>query len=159
MKNFAAAGMGIIIAFFLYSIFGKISPGLLLIFNIFALVVFYFAIARGELYGAFLGTICGLIQDSFSLGIFGLSGLTLTITGYLAGVISKKINVIPIKRTFVFVFILASFELLLWSSLYLLIFSEIVNTGGGLIFFQPLSSAFLASLLFPFLRKIESIKV
>jgi rod shape-determining protein MreD len=159
MKDLVKAGIGILVAFILYAIFGKISPALLQIFNIFALVVFYFAITKGEFFGACLGTICGLIQDSFSLGIFGVSGLTLTLTGYLAGFVSKKINVTPVKRTFVFVFVLASFELLLWSGLYILIFSEMVNTGKGLIFFRPLSSALLGSLFFPFLRKIEKIKI
>jgi rod shape-determining protein MreD len=159
MKDLIEAGIGILIAFIFYTILGKISPSLLLIFNFFILVVLYFAMAKGEVFSACLGTICGLIQDSFSLGIFGVSGLTLTLVGYLGGFISKKINVVPLKRTFLFLFLMASFELLLWSGLYILIFSEMVNSGKGLLFFQPLSSAFLGSLLFPFLRKIKGVKV
>jgi rod shape-determining protein MreD len=159
MKDLIDAGIGILVAFILYTILGKVSPSLLQIFNFFILVVLYFAIAKGEVFGACLGTICGLIQDSFSLGIFGVSGLTQTLMGYLGGFISNKINVAPLKRTFVFIFLMASFELLLWSGLYILIFSQMVNTGKGLLFFQPLISAFLGILLFPFLRRIRRVKV
>ena len=35
------------------------------------------------------------------------------------------------------------------------IFTENINPGGGIIFFQPLGTAFAASVLFPLLRKIQ----
>ncbi len=155
MKDIVKAGLGIIIAFLLYTILSKISPPLLQTLNIFTLVVIYFSIARGEIFGALLGAFCGLIQDSFSLGVFGISGLTKTVTGYLAGYISGKINVIPLARSFIFIFFMTSMELLLWIYLCSFIFSAGVNIGKGLSLFQPLNTAFLGSLLFLFLGKLK----
>jgi len=155
MKDIVEVSLGIIIAFFLYTILSKVSPSFLQTLNIFTLVVIYFAIARGEIFGALLGTFCGLIQDSFSLGVFGISSLTNTVTGYLAGYISGKINVIPLARNFVFIFFITSVELLLWIFLCSLIFSGGAKMGKGLIFFQPLNTALLGSLFFFFIWKMK----
>jgi len=156
MKEAVEVGLGIIIAFLLYTILGKISAAFLQTFNVFTLVVVYFAIARGEIFGASIGTFCGLIQDSFSLGVFGVAGISNTITGFLSGYIAGKINVTPFARNFVFIFFMTSVELVLWLFLYSFIFSEGFNTGKGLIFFQPLITAFLGSLIFLLLRRIKT---
>ena len=155
MKDFIKVAVAFIIAFFLYKILGSISLSLVLLFNIFSLVVIYFAIEKNEVFGACLGAFCGLVEDSFSLGVFGVWGLAKTITGFMAGYIPKKINVIPFLRNFVFIFVLISLELILWALLYSFIFSGSINTGRGLIVFQPLSTAVAGSLIFFFLRRIK----
>jgi len=155
MKDFIKVSLGIIIAFLLYTILSKISPSLVLLFNVFSLVVIYFAVEKNEVFGACLGTFCGLIKDSFSLGVFGVEGLAKTIAGFTAGYIAKKIDVHPPLRSFVFIFLLISFEFILWALLYSFIFSGSINTGRGLIFFQPLSTALVGSVLFFFLRKFK----
>jgi rod shape-determining protein MreD len=119
------------------------------------LVVIYFAVEKNEIFGACVGAFCGLIQDSFSLGVFGVAGLAKTIAGFTAGYIAKKIDVHPPLRSFVFIFLLISFEFILWALLYSFIFSGSINTGRGLIFFQPLSTALVGSVLFFFLRKFK----
>ena len=154
-RNFVEVGLGILAAFVLYTVFGKISVGLLLIFNPFLLAVLYFSLVNGEVFGAVTGTICGLIQDSFSLGIFGVAGLSMTVLGYLTGLISRKINVVPFWRNFVFLLILGSLELLIWMALCVFIFAERLHTGGMLLFFQPLTMAFCGSLLFTLMRKLR----
>jgi rod shape-determining protein MreD len=155
MKDLVKVSLGIIIAFLLHTILNKISPSLVLLFNFFSLVVIYFAVEKNEIFGACLGTFCGLIQDSFSLGVFGVAGLAKTIAGFAAGYIAKKIDVHPPLRSFVFIFLLISFEFILWALLYSFIFSGSINTGRGLVFFQPLSTALVGSVLFFFLRKFK----
>ena len=155
MKDFIKVALGIIIAFFLYTILNKISPSLIQLFNVLSLVVIYFAIEKNEIFGACLGGFCGLIQDSLSLGVFGVAGLAKTVTGFTAGYISKKVNVLPLLRSFIFIFMLMGLEFILWASLYSFIFSGTMNTGRGLIFFQPLSTAFVGSFIFFLLRKVK----
>ncbi len=140
--------LSVIAAFLLYSVLGKISVSLLYLFNFFTLVVIYFAMEKGEIYGACLGAFCGLIQDSFSLGVFGLAGIAKTIVGFSAGYFAGKINVTPLKRSFLFIFILNWVELLIWAGLYSFIFSVRVGTGGGRLFFQPLFTALLGTVVF-----------
>ena len=128
----------------------------LFLINFFSIIVIYFAVERGEIYGACLGAFCGLLQDSFSMGVFGVAGIAKTIIGYSAGYFSSKINVTPIRRNFIFVFLLLCVELIIWSFLYSFIFAERVSTGGGLIFFQPVITAALGSLAYRFVRKRKS---
>jgi len=158
MRDFIRVAIGILVAFLFHTIFSRISPFFLLFFNIFSLVVFYFAVEKGEIFGSCLGAACGLLQDYFSFGVYGVAGLAKTISGYLAGYISKKIDVQPPIRDFFFLLILLSFELVLWALLYSFIIPETLNTGGGLILFQPLITAFLGSILFFLLRKIKKNK-
>ena len=155
MKDFVKVSLGIIIAFILYTVLNKISPSLALLFNVFSLVVIYFAVEKNEIFGGCLGAFCGLIQDSFSLGVFGVAGLAKTIAGFTAGYVAKKIDVLPFLRSFIFIFLLISFEFILWALLYSFIFSGSINTGRGSIFFQPLSTALVGSVLFFFLRKFK----
>jgi rod shape-determining protein MreD len=155
MKDFIRVSIGVIIAFVIYTLFNKISASLLQLFNVFSLVVIYFAVEKDEIFGACLGGFCGLIHDSFSLGVFGVAGLAKTITGFLAGYISKKIDVLPVVRSFIFIFIIISIEFILWALFYSLIFSQSITGGRKLIYFQPLSTALVGSLLFLLLRRIK----
>ncbi len=152
MRNFAEVILAVLAAFLLNFLFAKISISLFLSINLLSLIVIYFAVEKGEVYGACLGAFCGLIQDSFSLGIYGVAGIAKTILGFLAGYVSGKINVTPVRRNFVFIFLLLCLELAVWALLYSFIFSERVNTGGGIIFFQPLISAVIGALAYRFIR-------
>lgn len=155
MKSIIRVLVWVIIAFLIYTIFNKISVSLLQLFNVFSLVVIYFAVEKNEIFGAGLGTFCGLIHDSFSLGVFGVAGLAKTIMGFLAGYVSKKIDVLPFWRNFVFIFLLISIEFILWALLYSFIFSQNVSAGGKLIYFQPLTTAIVGSILFLLLKRIK----
>jgi rod shape-determining protein MreD len=155
MRDFVRVGIGILVAFLFYTIFSRVSPSFLLFFNIFSLVVFFFAAEKGEIFGSCLGAACGLLQDYFSFGVYGVAGLAKTISGYLAGYISKKIDVQPPIRNFFFLLILLSFELIVWALLYSFIIPENLNTGNGLLFFQPLITAFVGSVLFFLMKKIK----
>lgn len=159
MKDSIGMVLSIFAAVVLYFLFAKISVSLLLSINLFSLIVIYFALEKGEVYGACLGAFCGLIQDSFSLSVFGVAGIAKTVMGFSAGYFSCKINVTPVRRNFVFVFLLLCLELAIWALLYSFIFSERVNTGGGLIFFQPLITAVLGALAYRFIRNLKRPKI
>lgn len=159
MKDIVRMILSVVAVFVLYTLLAKISVSFLLVVNLFSLIVIYFALEKGEIYGACLGAFCGLLQDSFSMSVFGVAGIAKTITGFLAGYFSGKINITPIRRNAIFLFVLLSVELFIWAVLYSFIFSEKVNTRGGLIFFQPLITAVLGSLAFRFIREPRKSKM
>jgi len=158
MANIGEVLGGILLAVFVYSILGKISAPLVIVFNPFTWVVLYFSLVRHEAFGAVMGTICGLLQDTFSFGVFGVGGLTKTLLGFSTGFVARKINVIPPGRNFLFLLIMAAAELVLWKGLVVFLFGERPGLGGGLLLVQPLTSAILVTALFQFVgRKKEEV--
>jgi rod shape-determining protein MreD len=155
MRNIIEGGLIVLAAFILTSALQQISVALTVSVNIFAAAVIVFALNRGELAGAVLGMICGLIVDSFSLGIFGLAGIANTVTGFAAGVISRKINVLPLGRTFVFIGLMGLLDVALWMLLTSVFFAEGLAWGGGLVLVQPLGTAVLGTLVVWLSRRIK----
>lgn len=155
MRNAIRIFAGMFAAFLFYTAFSRVFPPVLLLFNVFSLVFLYFAVEKGEVYGSCLGAVCGLIQDFFSAGVFGVAGLAKTITGYLAGYLSKKIDVQPFLRNFLFIMVMISFELLVWLLLYSFIIGKKISPGGRLIILQPLATALMGSVLFFMFKKLR----
>lgn len=159
MREYPRALAGVVLAVVLFTVLGKISTNLVIIFNAFSWIVLYFSLTKDEVYGAVMGTTCGLLQDAFSLGIFGVSGLTKTVLGFWAGYISRKINVVPVTRNFVFLLIMASIELALWKFLALFLFRERLSAGGGFILLQPLATAAVVTMAFQVARRAKGERV
>lgn len=157
MRDIGRAALAIVFAFLFYSILVKISLTLALVLNVFSVVVIYFAVSKGEIFGSVTGMLCGFIQDSFTLGVFGVAGIAKTLLGFFAGMISKRIHVASLWRRFVFSFVLLLGELLIWLFLYTNIYSEQISYGGGWLFFEPILTAALASAAFPFVDWIDSL--
>jgi cell shape-determining protein MreD len=155
MREYLRAFAGIGLAVVLFTVLGKISTNLVIVFNAFSWIVLYFSLTKDEVYGAVLGTICGLLQDAFSLGVFGVAGLTKTVLGFWTGFISRKINVVPVTRNFVFLLIMASFELSLWKFLAHFLFRERLAAGGGLALLQPLATAAIVTAAFQIARRAK----
>jgi rod shape-determining protein MreD len=131
----------------------RITPYSGLILNLFSILVIYFAIEKDEKFAPAYGMVCGLVQDSFSMGVFGVAGIAKTLLGFVASYISKKINIFPFRRNFLFVFFLLTGELIIWAFLYAFVYSEPIYSGNGLIVFQPLVTAVLGSSIIVFLKK------
>jgi len=148
LKDLLQAFLGTLAAVFVYSIAGAGAPALLVVFNAFSVVVLYFSIRRGEVFGAVLGTMCGLVQDAFSLGVFGVAGLTKTLLGFWTGFISRRIDVAPFSRNALFMLVMSVLEMILWLLLTALVRPRSVNLQGGLVFLQPVVTALLGGLLF-----------
>lgn len=153
MRDLLESSLGLIFSLIIFFLFSHISVYLIQAINIFSLLVIYLSSARDEIYGACLGAVCGLIQDSFSLGVFGVAGIAKTIMGFLAGFISKRFDVSSPSRSFLYIFVLITIELIFWAFLYSFIYSKTLNTGNGVIFLQPFITALIGSLLFPKIRK------
>ena len=157
LRHFLKITIAIISAIALFSVLTKISPTFTLIFNVFNLLVLYFALEEGEIYGAVMGSVGGLIQDSFSIGVFGIAGISKTILGFLAGYISRQINVVPHVRRVIFIFIMLLSEVLLWMFLYSFVISEKFYTAKGLLFLQPVCTTVLAFIVFPLFKKLVKV--
>ncbi len=155
-KDVLRAFLGTLAAVVLYSVAGAERAGLLLVFNAFSVVVLFFSIRRGEVFGALLGTLCGLAQDSFSLGVFGVAGLTKTLLGFWTGYISRRIDVSPLARGALFMLVMSVLEMALWILITAVVRLASVNWHGGLILLQPLVTAALATLLFAVERRVRA---
>ncbi len=153
MKSLFEAAVGIILAVILETVLGKISAPLLFVLNAFSWVVLYFSLTKHEVFGAVMGTVCGLLQDSFSLGVFGVAGLTKTLLGFTAGLVSRKINVIPVTRNIVFLLVVSFAELAFWKFLVFFLFGERLALGGGLVLLQPMATALVVTLAFQIVRR------
>jgi rod shape-determining protein MreD len=146
-KDIVEVILGIILAFLIYTLLSRISFKINLLFNIFLITTIYFAFKKGEVEGALIGMFCGLIHDSFSIEVFGVAGISMTLTGYLAGYFPKKVNVYSPLKMILFIFFLTVINLIIWAAMYSFVFSENIFVGGGYIFFQPLATAVLGSLM------------
>jgi rod shape-determining protein MreD len=156
LKDVLRAFLATLAAVIIYSLAGATGPSLLVVLNAFSVVVLYFSIRRGEIFGAFLGTLCGLVQDSFSLGVFGVAGLTKTLLGFWAGYVSRRIDVAPFLRNALFMLIMSVLEILLWVLVTAVVRVESLNFHGGLILLQPVVTAVLVSTLFALERRLRA---
>ncbi len=157
MRDYLRTALGMGIAFALFSLMGHISPILILSFNLLSVVVLYSAVSKGEIYGAVTGMLCGLLQDTFSLGVFGVAGIAKTVSGYVAGSVAKKINITPISRRYSFFVLALILELAIWALLYSSVFSGKINTGSGLLFLQPFLTALLVVGIFPAMERVRTL--
>ncbi len=157
LRHFFKISITTIFALVLFSVLTKITPEFSLVLNVFNLLVLYFALEEGEIYGAVMGSVAGLIQDSFSIGVFGIAGISKTLMGFLAGYISRRINVVPFVRRTVFIFVMLMSEVLLWMFLYSFVISEEFYTAKGWLFLQPVCTTVLAFIVFPIFKKLANV--
>ncbi len=155
MRDHAEGAIATVAAVLCFTVLGRIHPAAVTLVNGFSIAVVVVAFRRGETLGALVGTVCGLIQDSFTAGVFGLAGLTKTLLGFGTGYIARKIHLGSFARLFVFLFLASLLEWLAWVGFYILIFGERVYARNGLLFFQPLATASAASVILALRRRRE----
>ncbi|HOW86186.1 MAG TPA: rod shape-determining protein MreD [Candidatus Aminicenantes bacterium] len=158
VKDILRTVLAVALAVAVYSAAGAGAPALLAVFNAFSVFVLYFAIRRGEIFGAVLGTAAGLVQDAFSLGVFGVAGLTKTLLGFWAGFISRRIDVASFGRNILFTLALSVLEMILWTLLTAVVRPGSVNLQGGLVVLQPVITAVLVSGWLAFERRRARIR-
>jgi rod shape-determining protein MreD len=156
IRNIINGGLTILAAFLVFSALRQISLPLALGVNVFTVAVIAYGVSEGEVAGAILGAVCGLIIDAFSLGLFGLAGLTKTIIGFLAGFISRKINVQPPGRMAVFAGLLGAGDLALWVLLTTLVAAESFPWARGWLLVQPAGTAILTTAVLQVIRRIKA---
>lgn len=115
MRLFVRGAAGLAAALVLHMILSRAAGEWTPLLHVFLLAVLFSALTEGEVFGAVMGTCCGLAADSLSLGVFGLSGFSMTVVGFFAGAVAKRIHVLPFFRNAVFLFVMTGLELVLWS--------------------------------------------
>ncbi len=156
IRDLIKGGGTVLAALLVFSALRQISLPLVIGVNVFTVAVIVYAVSEGEIAGALAGAVCGLIIDSFSLGLFGLAGLSKTVTGFAAGFVSRKINVQQPVRMFIFSGLLGAADLGLWVLLTTLVAAESFPWAGGWLLVQPLGTAVLATAVQLALRRIKA---
>lgn len=156
IRHVIRGGLSVLAAFLVFSALRQISLPLALGIDVFTVAVIVHGVSEGEVAGAIVGAICGLIIDAFSHGLFGLAGLSKTVTGFLAGFVSRKINVQPPARMAVFAGLLGAADVALGILLSTLVGAEDVPWARGWILVQPAGTAILATLVIHVLRRTRA---
>jgi rod shape-determining protein MreD len=156
IRSIIKGGLTVLAAFLVFSALRQISLPLAIGVDVFAVAVIVHGVSEGEVAGALIGAVCGLIIDAFSLGLFGLAGLSKTVTGFLAGFVSRKINVQPPGRMIVFAGLLGAADLALGVLLSTLIASKGFSWAGGWLLVQPAGTAILATAVLQVLRRMKA---
>jgi rod shape-determining protein MreD len=159
IRDVLRAALAVLAAFLLYAFLGGLGPAALVVLNAFTLIVVAFSIGRGEIYGGVLGSVCGLVQDSFSMGVFGVAGLTKALLGFWTGYVSRRIDVTPPLRLAGFLWVMTSLELLLWILVNAVVLRENPLVRGGVLFLQPVVTTILASVLLGVKRRAEARRI
>lgn len=154
-RDFLSALAAALAAVALYSLAGSAGRDLLVVFDAFAVIVLVFSVRRGEVFGAVLGTVCGLVQDTFTLGPFGVAGLTKTLLGFWAGFVARRIDIAPFTRNALFTLALSVLEVLLWALVTAVVRTGSVSLHGGLFLLRPVVTAVLVSAFFVLERRVR----
>ncbi len=83
--------IGLLIALTLHSLLDSFYPNALAFFNPYLILIVYYAMG-GNLVGAiFAGITAGLVQDAYSMSIFGLHAFSLTVIAYVVAYINARL--------------------------------------------------------------------
>jgi rod shape-determining protein MreD len=156
LRDVIHGGLVLLAAFLVHAALRWISVPFQIAIDVYAVAVIIFALVKGEIAGAVMGTAAGLVIDSFSLGVFGLAGIAATVTGYLTGYISRKINVVSPGRMFVFSGLMGLLDLALWVLLTSVFFGRGIPWGGGAALARPAATAVAVTLLYAAYRKFKA---
>jgi len=153
MKTGIVGGLAILASTLVFFLLRSLPFSGSLIVDVFTVAALLFGTFYGEIPGAVLGAIGGLIVDTFSLGIFGLSGMSLTAGGFLAGFVSRKINIQSWTRSFLFFAVLAVGVFTAGTGLAFLLGGIPIPWAGGLVLARPFVTAVAAVLLHESIRR------
>jgi rod shape-determining protein MreD len=156
MRNSLQAALGLGLVFGLYTILGRLASSWLPMISLFTLAAVYYGQKRGELFGAVVGTTSGLIVDAFSLGVFGISGLTLTVTGYLSGLVAKKMHIVSFFKTLLFLAVMTLIESALWLGLVRFLLSQLSGRPVDLLLIRPAVTGTIGAMAFGLIRHWEA---
>jgi len=83
--------IGLIIALTLHSLLDSFSPNALAFFNPYIILVVYYSMG-GNVFGAIVaGVVAGLVQDAYSIAMFGLHAFGLTVCAYTVAYINSRL--------------------------------------------------------------------
>jgi len=83
--------IGLIIALTLHSLLNSFFPNALAFFNPYIILVVYYSMG-GNVFGAIVaGVVAGLVQDAYSIAMFGLHAFGLTVCAYTVAYINSRL--------------------------------------------------------------------
>ena len=141
MRVVLRAGLAVGIALLLSWQISRSSVFLWQTLNLTSLVVIYYARKEGEIFGACLGAVSGVLLDSISAGLIGGFGIPKTLVGFAAGYTAKRVDVSPFFSSLFFYFTLLVGELIIWSLLQRFVLK--IPLPGKALLYQPFITAFL----------------
>ena len=156
LRDVLHGGLALLAAFLVHAALRLIPVPYVLSLDVYSVAVIAFALVKGEVAGAVMGAVAGLVIDSFSLGVFGLAGIAGTVTGYATGYVSRKINVLAPARMFVFAGLMGVLDFGLWVLLTSVFFGRGVPWGGGAAIVRPLTTAAVVTVVFAVYRRIKA---
>jgi rod shape-determining protein MreD len=143
-------------AVLLHSVAGPWLAASIFGLNVFPIAVILFAMVKGDLAGAVMGSLAGIVADSFSLGVFGVNGVVLTAVGFLSGWISRRINVAAPVRSFLFIGLISALELALRLSVAAAVLAEPAPWDQGRLLLQLPVMALAGAAAFALYRRIRN---
>jgi rod shape-determining protein MreD len=123
--------------------------------DIFVLLVVFFAIFFGPGAGAEAGLVSGLFKDIYSLDIFGVNSVLLSLTGLIAGMLSPKLfresKLIQLPLVFVFSVLYMTIHCFISSLISKTTYVTLPDYLYGLILPSSFYTAVLSLFLYPIL--------
>ena len=116
--------------------------------NIILIAVILAALMRGSVFGQLFGFLFGLMADTLSVGLFGANTFAFTLTGYLSGTMSKKLDISQYKAQMIFTFLLS----ILYVTVIIVIHSIFLDENSifsvKVVWFSPFLNAVFAPFIY-----------
>ncbi len=159
MKRFLCCVLLILAAFFLQNNVFSASPLILTTPNVLLILVFSFGFLRGSTEGMLIGFACGLLSDIFFSNTLGTSALVYTLLGYVIGLLGRYYHTEFADMPLILCLISDLFYHL---GVFLVAFAlrgqlHIGSYLIGVVLPELAYTALLTLLLYPLLRKINSV--
>lgn len=134
-----------------YFSISRATPDLILIATV------YFALSYGPGWGQSLGFISGILQDAFSVYLFGANALIKAIVGFTVGRLKKRLDVSNMATQVIVVFCAAILNYVIHYFVKIIFHARPAPFRGLTFLVFILYNSIVAPFLFLFLRKAESI--
>lgn len=159
MRDVLHGGLSLAVAFLVHALLGRFLTASLLGLDSFLIAVLLFAVVKGDLAGAVMGAAAGLFSDAFSIGVFGISGAAYIPAGFLAGWISRRINVLGFLRSFLFLTAMAAVAVAGRVLLAAAILGEAIPWRRGLLLLRPAAAGLAGAAAFALFRRFRRARV
>ncbi|MEW6456285.1 MAG: rod shape-determining protein MreD [Acidobacteriota bacterium] len=153
MKRIIYIGLTLLLASVFQTSVSKLNYNLFFLVNFLSIFVVHWSMNINSILSTSLGTIAGLVQDSFSTGIIGVSGLSKGVMGYLISKISSRIITRNYLSYFLIILTGVLTELLIYLSVLHLINLKISVTERKILLLQPFITAVLGGFVFYLIGK------
>lgn len=121
------------------------------------IITLYFAMTRGELQGALMGTVSGLLKDSLTNLPLGMYGFAYTLVGFLVASASRKLILERNSLQFLVLFLSALVNSFTLMALIWVVDFPIRQDAGQVALLHALLTSAAGILFFGLFRRIEAV--